>query len=85
MLVLTRRFGERLIIGDDTTITILGINGGQVRFGIEAPLSVNVVRAEIVDQSYLAPPPLQDMTLGTPQRRPPRMKLRLYGRHKDSN
>lgn len=48
MLVLSRRIGETLIIGDDIKVRVLGITGMTVRIGIEAPKSVNVVREEIV-------------------------------------
>lgn len=47
MLILTRRTGEALMIGDDVTITVLGIRGNQVRLGIDAPKSVEVHREEI--------------------------------------
>lgn len=47
MLVLTRRVGERLIIGDRVTVTMLGIKGNQVRIGIDAPKDVTVHREEI--------------------------------------
>ncbi len=47
MLVLTRRVGERLIIGDDVTISILSIKGNQVRIGIDAPAEVMIHREEI--------------------------------------
>ena len=47
MLILTRRVGEVLIIGDDVTITVLGIKGHQVRLGINAPKEVSVHREEI--------------------------------------
>lgn len=47
MLVLTRRLGEELIIGDDISITILNINGRQVRVGIKAPEEINIRRAEL--------------------------------------
>lgn len=47
MLVLTRRIGEALIVGDDVNITILGVKGNQVRLGINAPNNVSVDREEI--------------------------------------
>lgn len=47
MLVLTRRIGEALIVGDDVNITILGVKGNQVRLGINAPKNVSVDREEI--------------------------------------
>ncbi len=47
MLILTRRIGETLMIGDDVTATVLGVKGNQVRLGIHAPLNVAVHREEI--------------------------------------
>ena len=47
MLILTRRIGEALVIGDDTKLTILGVRGHQVRIGIDAPKDVSVHREEI--------------------------------------
>lgn len=47
MLILTRNIGETLTIGDDVTVTVLGVNGKQVRVGINAPKEVAVHREEI--------------------------------------
>ncbi len=47
MLVLTRKLGESIRIGDDITVTVLQIKGGRVRVGIDAPLQVPVVRLEL--------------------------------------
>ena len=47
MLILTRRVGETLMIGDDVAITVLGVKGNQVRVGINAPKDVPVHREEI--------------------------------------
>ena len=47
MLILTRRIGETLIIGDDVNITVLGVKGNQVRLGINAPKDLSVHREEI--------------------------------------
>lgn len=47
MLILTRRVGESLIIGDNVTLTVLGVKGNQVRVGVDAPRDVTVHREEI--------------------------------------
>jgi len=47
MLILTRRVGETLMVGNDITVTVLGVKGNQVRVGINAPKSVAVHREEI--------------------------------------
>lgn len=50
MLILTRRVGETVMIGNEVTITILGVKGNQVRVGINAPKSVAVHREEIYER-----------------------------------
>ena len=47
MLILTRRVGETLVIGDEVTVTVLGVRGNQVRLGVNAPKDIAVHREEI--------------------------------------
>ncbi len=63
MLILTRRVGETLMIGDDVTVTVLGVKGNQVRIGVSAPRDVAVHREEIyerIKRERQAASPLKD-------------------------
>ena len=61
MLILTRRVGESLMIGDEINVTVLGIRGNQVRIGVNAPKEVAVHREEIYERIK------QEKTGATPQ------------------
>lgn len=50
MLILTRRVGEAVVIGEEVTVTVLGVKGNQVRIGVNAPKSVTVHRDEIYER-----------------------------------
>ncbi len=50
MLILTRKVNETLMVGDDVSVTVLGIKGGQIRIGINAPREVGVHRQEVYEK-----------------------------------
>lgn len=54
MLVLTRHIGETILVGPDIEVTVLGVKGGQVRIGINAPKNVNIVREELLKRDEAA-------------------------------
>ena len=62
MLILTRRVGESLMIGDDVTITVLGVKGNQVRIGVKAPKEVAVHREEILNRIEKAAAAAEDQS-----------------------
>ena len=78
MLVLTRKLMERLYIGEDICVTVVRLEGGQVRLGIEAPRHIPVVRAELVPDrppppphASLPPPPPVERAVAAGFRIPP--------------
>lgn len=67
MLVLTRRLNERIVIGDNVRITVVGIRGNHVRLGIEAPPKVTVLRDELLRHTAKADAPEPSHRLGVVQ------------------
>ncbi len=64
MLILTRRVGETVMIGNDVTVTVLGVKGNQVRVGVNAPKDVAVHREEIYDRIQ------KEESEGSPEEKP---------------
>jgi carbon storage regulator len=56
MLVLTRKIGQQIILGDDIVITVVEVDRGRVRIGIDAPKAVQVMRRELLDSEPTQPP-----------------------------
>lgn len=63
MLVLTRNTGEKLMIGEDIEVVVLGVNGGQVRIGIQAPASIQVLRDNAIRRHPVSRPAQQPATV----------------------
>ena len=79
MLVLTRKLMEKIYIGDDVCVTVVRIEGGQVRLGIEAPREVAVVRAELIsgDESEERPEPYRGPAMHVPTSVDTRGQIRI--------
>ena len=60
MLVLTRRVGESIQLGDNITVRVLGAKGGQIRLGFEAPKDTNIVRTELLEKAAKATPAAEE-------------------------
>lgn len=69
MLVLSRKLNETIVIGGDIRIKVVGINGGQVRLGIEAPGDVRVMREELLSRDQLPAKPRHEQPITAPRRR----------------
>ena len=66
MLILTRRVGETLMVGDEVTVTVLGVKGNQVRIGVNAPKDVAVHREEIYERIKREKSGVVDAPVDTP-------------------
>ena len=84
MLILTRRVGESVVIGEDVTVTVLGVKGNQVRIGINAPKTVAVHREEIFERIKNGQGSRRSFDFGRAQHRfrgrlcPPEPPLRVF-------
>lgn len=54
MLILTRRVGESLVIGDEISVKVLGVKGGQVRLGVDAPRDIAIHRQEVAERTTMS-------------------------------
>ena len=86
MLILTRRVGETLMIGDEVTVTVLGVKGNQVRIGVNAPKDVSVHREEIYERIKREKELGQSGERGTHQKEKPPVNVGTPGHidHDDS-
>jgi len=84
MLVLTRKLMEKLFIGDDICVTVVRLEGGQVRLGIDAPREVTVVRAELVPER-LATQGRKKVSRPQPEPGLPEVRFRPAGAHENGN
>lgn len=82
MLVLTRKLMERVYIGDQICVTVVRLEGGQVRLGIEAPREISVVRAELLTdgRGHSKPTPAERQALTPRPVSVPGIGSRLHGR-----
>lgn len=79
MLILTRRVGETLMIGDEVTVTVLGVKGNQVRIGVNAPKDISVHREEIYERIQLEKKGGQSGERGAHQKEKPPVNVGTVG------